>query len=71
MCYSKEYNSSDGIPEFFRTGTTTQLAACKTGYYMSGGKTKIRYKRKKGKGKTKTKGKGKDKRRSKKYITLY
>jgi hypothetical protein len=50
MCYSKEYNSSDGIPEFFKTGTTTQLAACKAGYYMSGGKTKTRrYKKTKGK----------------------
>jgi hypothetical protein len=68
MCYSKEYNSSDGIPEFFKTGTTTQLAACKTGYYMSGGKTKTRrYKKTKRTNKTKRK----YKRKSKKYITLY
>jgi hypothetical protein len=62
MCYSKEYNSSDGIPEFFRTGTTTQLAACKAGYYMSGGKTKTRkYKKTKGR----TKGKYKKNRKTK------
>ncbi len=66
MCYSKEYNSSDGIPEFFRTGTTTQLAACKTGFYMAGG-TKFRYKKTKRTNKTKRK----YKRKSKKYITLY
>jgi hypothetical protein len=66
MCYSKEYNSSDGIPEFFKTGTTTQLAACKAGYYMSGGKTKIRYKRTKVK--TKTKGKYKKRNRKTKNI---
>ena len=40
MCYSKEYSSSDGIPEFFRTGETSQLAACKTSYHMAGGSRK-------------------------------
>ena len=40
MCYSKEYSSSDGIPEFFRTGETSQLAACKTSYLMAGGSRK-------------------------------
>ena len=36
MCYSKEYSSSDGIPEMFRTGEMIQLAACKTSYHMAG-----------------------------------
>ena len=46
MCYSKEYSSSDGIPEFFRTSMGTQQTACKTSYYMAGGrKTKRTYKR--------------------------
>ena len=48
MCYSKEYTSSDGIPEFFGIGTGTQQTACKTSYYMAGGrktKTKRAYKR--------------------------
>lgn len=45
MCYSKEYSSSDGIPEFFRTGETSQLAACKTSYLMSGGSKKAKAKR--------------------------
>ena len=40
MCYSKEYNSSDGNPEFFRTGEMIQLAACKTSYHMAGGSRK-------------------------------
>jgi len=38
MCYSKEYSSSDGNPEFFRTGEMIQLAACKTSYHMAGGR---------------------------------
>lgn len=42
MCYSKEYSSSDGIPEFFRTGETSQLAACKTSYHMAGGSRKAK-----------------------------
>ena len=45
MCYSKEYSSSDGIPEFFRTGEMSQLAACKTSYLMSGGSKKAKAKR--------------------------
>lgn len=66
MCYSKEYTSSDGIPEFFGTGMGTQQTACKTSYYMAGGKkTKSKTKRNyKSKRKSKRKGR-------KKYITLY
>ena len=64
MCYSKEYTSSDGIPEFFGIGTGTQQTACKTSYYMAGGR--------KSKSKTKRKSKRKSKRKGrKKYITLY
>ena len=68
MCYSKEYSSSDGIPEFFRTSMGTQQTACKTSYYMAGGrKTKRTYKRTyKRKSKRNSKRKGR-----KKYITLY
>lgn len=57
MCYSKEYSSSDGIPEFFRTGETSQLAACKTSYLMAGGSRKA-----KAKAKAKSKSKAKSKR---------
>lgn len=55
MCYSNEYRSSDGNPNFFRIGLTTQLSACKTSFNMKGGK-KI-----KSKSKTKTKSKSKSK----------
>lgn len=54
MCYSKEYSSSDGIPEFFRTGETSQLAACKTSYLMAGGSRKA-YASAKAKAKSKSK----------------
>jgi hypothetical protein len=62
MCYSKEYSSSDGIPEFFRTGTTLQLAACKTSYMVGGKKTKTKRRKNKRKtrGRPKTKGRRKN-----------
>ena len=50
MCYSKEYNSRDGLLGFFRTGEMTELAGCKTSYYMAGG-TRKRYKKYKAKSK--------------------
>ena len=68
MCYSKEYSSSDGNPEFFRIGLTSQLAACKTSYNMSGGKRKKKRKLSK---KVKSYSKRKTKGRRKKNIGLY
>ena len=70
MCYSKEYEFSDGNPEFYNIGLTSQLAACKTSYLMSGGSKKYSSKfRSKTKRSKKYKRKTKSKR--KKYIRVY